>query len=121
MKKLIRMTLSVLSVFVFVTLIGCKKINVPDGTPNCIKKKIRQIQSDGVANPPSSVWKYDFHGETVYYIPARCCDIGSQLYDKNCNQICSPDGGISGSGDGNCPDFFKDRTNEQLIWQDERK
>ena len=121
MNRIIRMTISVLGVIVFMTFTSCEKINVPDGTPNCIKKKIRQIKSNGVANPPSSVWKYNYHGETVYYIPPRCCDIGSQLYDNNCNQICSPDGGNSGGGDGKCPDFFTDRTNGELIWQDDRK
>ena len=120
MKKISRITLAILSVITIMTVTSCEKLNVPDGTPRCIQKKIREIKSDPVTNPASSIWKYDYHGQTVYYIPPRCCDIESQLYDDNCNQICSPDGGISGGGDGKCADFFDDRTNEQLIWQDDR-
>ena len=45
----------------------------------------------------------------------------STLYDENCNKICSPDGGIAGNGDGLCPDFFTNRTNERLIWEDKRE
>ena len=121
MDTVIRMTLSVIGAIFLMTSLSCKKINVPDGTPKCIVKKIRQIKTDPVANPASSVWKYVYHGQAVYYIPPRCCDIGSQLYDEDCNQICSPDGGNSGGGDGKCTDFFTDRTGEQLIWQDDRK
>jgi hypothetical protein len=42
------------------------------------------------------------------------------LYDANRNIICAPGGGFSGAGDGQCPDFFQVRTNEKLIWQDNR-
>jgi hypothetical protein len=34
--------------------------------------------------------------------------------------ICQPDGGITGKGDGKCPDFDKNKTNEKLVWQDPR-
>ncbi|MFH1004578.1 MAG: hypothetical protein V1781_03660 [Bacteroidota bacterium] len=103
------------------TLTSCEKLDVPKETPACIKKEIRKIKSDKVRNPPASVWQYDYNGQTVYYIPPYCCDIPSQLFDNDCNQICSPDGGLSGAGDGKCPDFFSQRKNEKLIWQDDRK
>ncbi len=44
----------------------------------------------------------------------------STLYNENCNVICSPDGGLTGSGDGQCSDFFDTRTDEKLIWEDVR-
>jgi hypothetical protein len=40
--------------------------------------------------------------------------------DESCSIICSPDGGFSGKGDGNCIDFFEKRTNGKLIWRDKR-
>lgn len=45
----------------------------------------------------------------------------SRLFDENCNRICAPDGGKTGKGDGKCPDFFEKRTDEKLVWKDERK
>jgi hypothetical protein len=74
-----------------------------------------------VRNPPGSIWRYEYNGKTVYYIPAYCCDMQSELFDGNCNKICSPDGGFTGKGDGKCSDFFTNRKNEKLIWKDERK
>lgn len=100
---------------------ACTKEDVPAETPSCIKEKIEQIKKESVWNPPGSVWQYTYNNQTVYYIPARCCDIPSVLYDSQCNVICSPDGGLTGKGDGKCPDFFEKRKNETLIWQDSRK
>jgi hypothetical protein len=57
----------------------------------------------------------------VYYLPPRCCDIFGNLYDSQGQIICHPDGGIAGHGDGRCPDFLNQRTNETVIWRDTRK
>lgn len=100
---------------------GCNKLDVPKDTPACIKKEIKKIQSENVWSPPASVWQYEYNGQTVYYISAHAGDIPSELYDNNCNHICSPDGGFTGEGDGKCSDFISKRTNPKLIWQDERK
>ncbi|MDQ8053423.1 MAG: hypothetical protein REI78_10375 [Pedobacter sp.] len=99
----------------------CKKDDPIEEVPTCILDKIEQMKKDNVANPPASVWQYEYNGKIVYYVPAKCCDIPSVLYDGNCNVICSPDGGFTGAGDGKCADFFKKRTNEKLIWKDPRK
>ncbi len=107
--------------FINIIFISCDKLDVPADTPSGIKKKIRKMKDDEVRNPSGSVWQYDYNGETVYYIPPYCCDRYSELYDSKCNLICNPDGGISGAGDGKCTDFFNTRTNEKLIWQDDRK
>jgi hypothetical protein len=79
-----------------------------------------EIQSAPVTQPPSSIWRYRYRGETVYFRPSRCCDVQSDLYDDRGILLCHPDGGISGNGDARCPDFFTQRTREQLIWQDPR-
>ncbi|HNX21957.1 MAG TPA: hypothetical protein PKG88_06295 [Bacteroidales bacterium] len=103
-----------------ILLSSCEKLDVPSDTPLGIKNKIRAIKSEDVWNPPATIWQYEYNGETVYYIPARCCDFYSELYDQHCNLICHPDGGMSGNGDGICTDFFDTRTNEKLIWRDDR-
>lgn len=89
--------------------------------PSWVDKLIQQFESQPVANPPLSIWRYDYNGQTVYFVPAQCCDIFSMLYDASGSLLCAPDGGIAGHGDGKCPDFFDQRSNEQLIWQDTRK
>jgi hypothetical protein len=105
---------------------GCEKEGVwakeptTKGSPPCIERKIQEMANAPVANPPARVYSYRYKGQTVYYIPAKCCDIPSLLVDAQCNTICSPDGGLSGQGDGRCPDFFNSRTEETLIWEDPR-
>ncbi|AXE19522.1 hypothetical protein DR864_18150 [Runella rosea] len=110
-------------VVLFLLLItgACTKEDIPSDTPACIKEKIEQMKKDAVTNPPREVWQYTFNNQTVYYIPPMCCDVFSELYDAQCNLICHPDGGITGMGDGKCPDFFEKRKNEKLIWRDDRK
>ncbi|AUD07106.1 hypothetical protein CWM47_00795 [Spirosoma pollinicola] len=81
---------------------------------------INQIKSQDKWSPPASIYRYVYKGKVVYFIPQRCCDIPSVLLDEQCNTVCSPDGGISGGGDGGCTDFFKVRSDEKLIWKDSR-
>ncbi|MBI4648812.1 MAG: hypothetical protein HY738_20035 [Bacteroidia bacterium] len=85
-----------------------------------MKRKIRKILRDQKRNPPAKVLEYTYNGMTVYYIPPYCCDEMSELFDDKCNLICHPDGGFSGNGDGNCSDFFQNRTDEKLVWEDKR-
>ena len=92
-----------------------------DNIPECIQEKIAIFTSEKVANPPIKVYSYTYNSETVYYVSAVCCDVYSELYDKDCNRICAPDGGKTGRGDGKCKDFFDSKTDEKLIWSDSRK
>ncbi|WP_254448411.1 DUF6970 domain-containing protein [Spirosoma rhododendri] len=103
--------------FAGLMLMSCQR----DNLPSCVENQIKQIQAQGVWSPPAKIYQYRYQGRTVYFIPQRCCDIPSQLLDENCNQICSPDGGFTGAGDGRCSDFFKTRTDEKLIWEDTRR
>ncbi|MFD2570999.1 DUF6970 domain-containing protein [Spirosoma soli] len=100
---------------------GCDNDPIPRETPDCIRDRINQIKSQDKWNPPAKVFRYSYKGQPVYYIPSRCCDIPGIVLDAQCNVVCAPDGGLGGSGDGTCTDFFKSRTDEQLIWQDSRK
>ncbi|WP_077130209.1 DUF6970 domain-containing protein [Spirosoma montaniterrae] len=102
-------------------LLECSNKEVPTDTPTCVRNLIDQYKQQPVTNPPARVYRYTYQGRTVYFIPQRCCDIASLLYDESCTLRCSPDGGISGGGDGRCTDFFATRTNEVLIWKDTRK
>jgi len=105
-------------IFTSFTLLSCNQPE--DENPQWIQDLIVQFQNEPVGNPPQSIWQYFYNGRTVYYIPAQCCDQPSTLYDANGNILCAPDGGYSGKGDGKCPDFFTNRRDEKLIWQDKR-
>ena len=87
--------------------------------PTCIENKITTIIKENRTNPPTQVWKWQDSENVYYYITSDCCDQYNYLYDENCNQVCAPDGGFTGNGDGNCPDFT-DEIVKILIWEDER-
>ena len=109
---------------IFIFLInGCSDLGSSSETvnPDWVKSLITQFENSPAGNPPQSIWKYDYKGMTVYYVPAQCCDMFSILYDDGGRILCFPDGGFSGRGDGKCPDFFQERKNEILIWRDTRK
>ena len=88
--------------------------------PPWLAELIYKLENEPVANPPASITQYEYKGQTVYYLPQRCCDIPSTLYDVDGNIIGYPDGGITGQGDGRIRDFFQERKNERVIWADQR-
>lgn len=88
--------------------------------PAWIQKLIAEQESDQVANPPASLTRCEYKNQTIYYLPSRCCDIGSVLYGESGDFICSPDGGFTGGGDGKCLDFYQTKQNCTVIWKDSR-
>ena len=89
--------------------------------PAWLRALIAEIESEPVTNPPSAIFSYRYQGALVYFRPERCCDIFSDLYDRSGALICHPDGGITGRGDGRCPDFLSTRSDERVVWQDPRQ
>jgi len=98
----------------------CTKDNELKNLPSCVKTHIDSLLAQPQWNPPAEVWKYNYNGQTVYFIPQHCCDMPSLLIDGNCNVICNPDGGISSGGDGKCADFMEKKKDGVLIWKDTR-
>jgi hypothetical protein len=91
-----------------------------ESLPAWLRALTRELETQPIANPPASIVRYDYRGQVVYYLSARCCDIPSNLYTAAGAIICHPDGGFSGSGDGRCSDFFAQRSNEEIVWRDPR-
>jgi hypothetical protein len=100
---------------------GCAAAPTQTGNPEWVDQLIEAFQNEPVGNPPQSIWRYEYNGQVVYYVPAQCCDMFSSLYDADGNVICAPNGGIAGTGDGRCPDFNSQRSQETLIWEDPRQ
>lgn len=105
---------------ILIVTIHCENSDDNTDYPSCIETKISELKNAPVQNPPAEIWKWEVDGEVYFYITSDCCDQFNILYDKNCNIVCAPDGGISGKGDGNCPDF-NNEIKKTLIWEDPRK
>ena len=85
-----------------------------------VRELIRKYSEDPRGNPPASIWRFNYRGSEVFYIPPSCCDVYSELYDSNGVLLCAPDGGLTGRGDGRCPDFAAERSAGVLVWKDPR-
>jgi Domain of unknown function (DUF6970) len=90
-------------------------------SPTWVTALIGQIRTEPVTNPPAFVVQYHYRGQDVYFVPQRCCDIMSVVYSSDGTIMCHPDGGVTGKGDGLCPDFFVERRNERIVWRDSKR
>ena len=88
--------------------------------PLWLAELLQGFESQAATNPPPFIAQYNYKGQVVYYVPPRCCDIPSILYEADGTIICHPDGGAMGRGDARCGDFFTERTNERIVWKDPR-
>lgn len=103
----------ILLILLMTGLLSCEKIEVPKDTPSCITKKIKEQKDDCL----SKVIEYEYNGNIVYlFEPANCPEALFNLYDYDCNFVCSPSGGINGQGDGNCTDFYQTGIEKRIIW-----
>jgi hypothetical protein len=108
-------------VIVTTALVACGAAgsgSAPTPVPATVANLIHELQSQPPANPPAYVASYRYRDQVVYYIPPRCCDIFSDLYDASGTLMCHPDGGLAGHGDGRCADFLSQRTSETILWRD---
>lgn len=109
--------------FAVIALIGAEATaaETPPVQPAFVEQLIAKMSAAAMTNPPSRILRYTWHGATVYFVPARCCDVPSALYDATGQRVCEPDGGLVGHGDGKCVDFVEQRSNQALVWSDARK
>ncbi|MEZ0610220.1 hypothetical protein ACAW74_17015 [Fibrella sp. WM1] len=101
-------------------LLACSRSTEPAPTdvPACIRTIIQQNGQFEKTNLHFvSIRRYLYQNRYVYFALSDCCDMYDILFDTTCQRICSPSGGFSGGGDGQCPNFFKEATGETLIWQ----
>jgi hypothetical protein len=98
---------------------ACKKERTVK-VPPCIQSKIEAISQQPKYNPPATVYRYLYGDMYVYLFSSDCCDQYNYVYDKDCNVICAPSGGIAGRGDGRCSNFSKVASDETLVWKDKR-
>jgi hypothetical protein len=87
--------------------------------PDWLAARLRATTAGPAGDRPPWVARYEYRGGTVYYLPPRCCDIPSELYDAAGDLLCRPDGGFV-DGDARCPDFLARRRGGEIVWGDGR-
>lgn len=96
----------------------CSNPSSPNDNPVWLESFLDTREAEN--NLPHEIWEYEYLHKTVYYVIAQCCDQFNILLDEKGNEMCLPDGGFTGKGDGKCPDFLDKRKNGKLIWEKNR-
>lgn len=67
----------------------------------------------------NAIFRYEVDGKTYYGLSILGKDVMYPLYDAAGNYVCSPSGGLTGRGDGKCPELrMKIQQQEQVkIWE----
>lgn len=112
------------ALFGLIIFCGCQLKTTSETNTNSelswVQDFISEKSAKSVENPPASISKCAYQEETVYYVPAPCCDQYATLYDAEKEVVCYPSGGLTGQGDGRCRDFNADKADCQEIWRDTR-
>lgn len=109
--------------FMAIILLSCQKVDVPKGTPKCIKAKIKDEKDDDL----KKVYEYQYKERSIYQFikcpatlnPGNTCDdslIGF-FTDEHCNYVCDASPPIVPNGNPSCVEVYKEATNKKLIWQ----
>ncbi len=94
--------------------VSASECNKKDSLPACVQSI---IDKPGSPDKPVQIDEYRYQDKRVFLFTAPCCDQYNTLYNEDCASICSPSGGITGKGDGKCPDFSVTATHVKMIWK----
>ena len=122
MKKILIIILLIL-ITIFVPLsiyslyLKYRKVSVSESVdPQWVKEEISRLTS---LQETFLIKKCLYKNRIVYYIyisKKNCYDCyESGLYTQNKRSICVPDGGFSGRGNGECPDFLEEKKDCLII------
>ena len=82
---------------------------------------VDEITHGPLKDRPQKIIEYQYRGERVYMLVAKCCDGYNRVLNFKGESVCSPSGGFSGRGDGECPDFYDQAAASGFRWNDDGK
>lgn len=90
-------------------LLGCSSSNTRYVSPysaRWVRQQIRAFEMPTREAPSRVTGKVVYGDEPFYSIPSPCCDKYDYLYDSRGGILCAPSGGLTGRGDGRCPEVI---------------
>ena len=88
----------------------------PEQLPAWLNSQIAELEAKPKAPKATAIWKLRYRNEDAYLFIAPCCDQFDVLYNATGTAICAPAGGITGRGDGKCPDALSPQTQSVVVW-----
>ena len=74
-----------------------------DQTPGWLEDIIRRLENEPVANPPRSVVRYNYKGQTVYYLPPPCVTSSATSTTARATCWATPTAVSQDGETGSCP------------------
>ena len=87
-KKRIKILLGVI-ILIFVSIVVLVGFALSKN-PLWVYEMVASKMTQSVTNPPSSITKYTFNCQVVYYISSDCCDQYNKLLDLQGQYLCAP-------------------------------
>jgi hypothetical protein len=110
-----------LSVLFLFSCATSKKGNDLKKLPPCLQTKMKTMSENPGEGTPQSITRYNYKGQTVYYMVSPCCDKYNIVFDSVCNILGFPDGGFTGKGDGRMTDFHNEAKDGKVVWKKDSK
>lgn len=88
----------------------------PVEVPRWLVVKMSEFEARPPAEVPIEIWRITYQGKPAFFFIAPCCDRLNPLFSVSGEKICSPSGGFTGAGDGNCPKPVDSGTQPTFIW-----
>jgi hypothetical protein len=84
--------------------------------PEWLVAKISGYEAGPAREAPIEIWQISYQGRPAFFFISPCCDRFNPLFSLSGENICSPSGGFSGSGDGKCPKPIDRGTEPRFVW-----
>ena len=107
----------VLLIFLSIGFSSCEKLEIEEGTPECVENLIKDFDKEQSCDQGVKVEKYSFLGKMVYvFNPGTCgADMTSRVVDSECNNLGLL-GGVSGNIEIN-GENFSNATFKSIVWE----
>ena len=109
--------LALFSTIFFMSCAAHKKVQEIKEMPSCLETKIKTMSANPREGAPQSITRYQYKGQTVYYVLSSCCDKYNIVFDSDCNILGFPEGGYTGRGDDKMPDFHNEAVKDKIVWK----
>ena len=87
------------------------------GLPEWLRIRLADYDAQPRSVAPSAVFEVRWGNDVAYYVKAGCCDQFDPLIDARGALLCHPSGGITGRGDGKCPQALPAAAGRREVWR----
>lgn len=107
-----------LIICIILSISSCEKNDDEIQYPTCLQSEVERILETTPQSPRATIKLYLYQGNNVYIVNTNFPDDQSNIYNSNCEIICSV-GGIDGNQNDTCVNWENAELVE-TVWTDNR-